>query len=166
MTETTNDNLLIPCCVIPSLSSKKPEDAIREIVDGIRENPEVLDADKLVSEIIARERGDSTAIGLGVAIPHARTDAVRSIVFAVGRSAKGVAFKSKDGKPAHLLLLIGAPVSASREYLSYLAALTRMVRRDDIRRALISANTAEEIQALLRAHFSDRNGSSSHPAAL
>lgn len=149
---------LVPRCVIPSLSAKKPDAAIREIVNHMSDLPEVLDADRLADEVIARERSDSTAIGLGIAIPHARTDAVSETVLAFGRSEKGISFKARDKKPVHLVLLMGIPPTEMDNYIVRLATLSRMLKREEIRVRFMQATSEEDIKALFREYFADRNG--------
>jgi PTS system fructose-specific IIC component len=85
----------------------------------------------------------------GVAIPHARTNAVSATLLAFGRSSPGVDFSSLDGKPSHLVFLIAAPEDAKREYISTLARLSSLLRRDDVRIGLNKAQSLDDVYAVL-----------------
>lgn len=93
-----------------------------------------------------REAQMSTGIGMGIAIPHGKSRAVRSPAVALGRSDRGIDFQSLDDGLVHLVLLLAVPeAAASDEHLRILASLARMLMDEDFRRALLEARTGEEI---------------------
>src|SRR5512133_3709154 len=78
------------------------------------------------SDIIAvlvkqRERGKSTAIGLGMAVPHASSDFVSDVIGNIGRSQKGIEFGAPDGEPVKLVLLFLVPAGQFQKHLNTLA---------------------------------------------
>jgi PTS system fructose-specific IIC component len=97
---------------------------------------------------------ESTGIGLGVAIPHARTRAVSSIVLAFGRSDSGVDFNSLDGKPSHLIFLIAAPEEQKTEYIMTLARLSKLLRKDEVRIGLNKAGSPDDVVRVIMQHES------------
>ncbi|MEO0073183.1 MAG: PTS sugar transporter subunit IIA [candidate division WOR-3 bacterium] len=141
--------LLCREAVILELSSRDKEGVILELAQPLARAGLVSDTDGFVSAILRRENLESTGVGLGVAIPHARTDTVSTTVLAFGRSAVGIDFASLDGKPSHLVFLIAAPESAKRDYISTLAKVSGLMRRGEVRTELNRAKTVEEVYAVL-----------------
>lgn len=141
--------LLSPLAVILNLKSKEKLEAIRELASVLIEQGIINDTDEFFSAILRRENLESTGIGSGVAIPHARTKAVKNIVLAFGRSQDGVDFSSLDGKPSHLIFLIAAPEEKKSEYIITLARLSKILRSEEVRIKLNRAKSPEEILAII-----------------
>ncbi|MEO0004660.1 MAG: PTS sugar transporter subunit IIA [candidate division WOR-3 bacterium] len=141
--------LLRPTAIILSLQSKEKNGVIGELTAPLIAEGLVTDEKEFIAAILRRENLESTGIGFGVAIPHARTDSVKTAVLAFGRSKKGVDFSSLDGKPSHLIFLIAAPEAMKREYIWTLAKLSSLLRRDEVRKGLDDAQTVEEVYAVI-----------------
>ena len=77
----------------------------------------------LIKRVLEREQIETTGIGRGIAIPHARTDAVEGICICLGISPKGISYGSIDDKPVHILILLTASESAHDAYLNTLASV-------------------------------------------
>ncbi len=105
-------------------------------------------------KLLQRERLGTTAIGEGVAIPHARlgTRATPSVIFA--RLAKPVDFGAADGKPVDLVFMLAAPETAGADHLQALAKIARFVRAPRILQRLREARDALELRAIFEAPFS------------
>lgn len=105
--------------------------------------------DEFLDAVQARENEFSTGIGKGIAIPHAKTDAVKipSLVFA--KSNEGIDFDSADEKDSHLFFLIAVPEKSSNEHLKILSKLSRSLMHDELRESLMKATSKEEILDLL-----------------
>jgi len=131
--------------IILNLKSKDKKKIIEELVDAVVKVENVKDRDDFLRTIMEREELESTGIGMGVAIPHCRTDAVNKIVIAFGRSVAGIDFESIDGKPAHLIFLIAAPEKERDRYIKVLAHLSRLLRREEFRKSLMEAITRGEV---------------------
>jgi mannitol/fructose-specific phosphotransferase system IIA component (Ntr-type) len=97
---------------------------------------------------LARERVEATSLGNGVAFPHARTDHVKRLVLAVGRSVEGVTFET-GGEKIHFIFVIGTPRRMVTEYLALVGAMARLLRNEEVRVKLLSAQTAEDFLAAL-----------------
>jgi PTS system nitrogen regulatory IIA component len=86
---------------------------------------------------MAREALGSTAIGQGIAIPHAKSDCVDKLVAAFGLSKKGVDFDSLDGELAYIFFLLVAPRDSAGPHLKALARISRLLKdkyfRDTLR---------------------------------
>jgi len=146
--------LLPRSAIVLNLQSKEKFEVINELVRPLVATGAVTDEPEFVSAIVRRENMESTGIGLGVAIPHARTRAVSSIVLAFGRSDAGVDFNSLDGKPSHLIFLIAAPEEQKTEYIMTLARLSKLLRMDEVRIGLNKAGSPDDIARVILQHES------------
>ena len=138
--------------ILLDLRAGDKDSAIAEIAAALKQNPCVRRFDLFLHDIFERESFSTTGIGNGIAIPHARTEAVSDIVIALGRSAAGVEFDSFDGKPVRLVFLLGTPKRKNLSlYLSVLATLTRLLEGKSFRNRLLDAGTPAEVIAAFRA---------------
>ncbi|MEO0098488.1 MAG: PTS sugar transporter subunit IIA [candidate division WOR-3 bacterium] len=136
--------------VILNIKAKEKVEVIKEMAQVLIDKGLILNTDEFFTEILRRENLESTGIGMGVAIPHARTKAVKDLVLVFGRSEEGVDFASLDKKPSHLLFLISAPEDKKEEYIYTLAKISKLVRKDEVRIKLNKAKTEEELLAIIR----------------
>ena len=146
--------LLPRSAIVLSLQSKEKFEVINELVRPLVTAGAITEESEFVSAIVRRENMESTGIGLGVAIPHARTRAVSSIGLAFGRSDSGVDFSSLDGKPSHLIFLIAAPEEQKTEYIMTLARLSKLLRKDEVRIGLNKAGSPDDIVRVIQQHES------------
>ncbi len=111
-------------------------------------NPAVTNADVLLKELLSRAEMSSVCIAPDVALPHARTPAVKRLVLAVGRSVGPLAFDANH--PAvRLVFLIGTPKQMVTEYLQLVAGLSRMLKNETVRNDLLAAKTEADFRAVL-----------------
>ncbi len=136
--------------VILALAAGDREAAVREIIATMRTPTPVRDRGKLCAHVLAREETQSTFMGHGVALPHARTDCVDDIVLGIGRSAEGIAF-GENGERAQLIFVIGVPTRMVTDYLVCVGALARLTKNAETRRALLEAENAADLIEILRA---------------
>lgn len=132
------------------IRSKEKLAAIKELVDYMVANKLVIDGERFFDALAQRENLESTGIGDGIAIPHARTDAVEDLILVFARSPEGVDFSSIDGKPSHLIFLIASPKNKKSEYIMALAKLSRLLRRQPVREQLRNAQDAKEILNIIK----------------
>jgi nitrogen PTS system EIIA component len=104
---------------------------------------------EVLGAVEEREAVLSTGIGFGVAIPHARSSAVRELSVVCGVSAEPVPYDSIDGEPVRLFFLIVAPEASAGQHVKVLSRIARLVRRDNLRRQLCDAGSAAEFYAAL-----------------
>jgi mannitol/fructose-specific phosphotransferase system IIA component (Ntr-type) len=137
--------------VILRLRSRKPANAIREIVDVLASDISDRRIDKpeaFLEQVLAREQIHPSVAENGVAFPHARTDLVDEIVIGVGRSRAGIPFGENEQR-AHLIFVIGVPDRLLSDYLVCVGTLARLVKDETIRSRLLRAGTPHEfIEAL------------------
>ncbi|HPR15219.1 MAG TPA: PTS sugar transporter subunit IIA, partial [Smithella sp.] len=96
-----------------------------------------------------RENLGSTGIGEGVAIPHGKISNLNDIVVAFGRSEKGIAYDSLDGKPVHLFFLLLAPENSAGQHLKILAKISKMLKDVYFRNKLIAAKSRDELYQII-----------------
>ncbi|MEU9706680.1 fructose-specific PTS transporter subunit EIIC [Streptomyces sp. NPDC047981] len=114
--------------------------AIREMAAMLATTGKVRDLDGLVAAAFAREAQGTTGLGEEIAIPHAKTDAVKAPVVGFARSAEGVEWGSLDGTKARLIFMITVPeAAAGDEHLRILAMLSRKLMDPGFRERLLSA---------------------------
>ncbi len=125
--------------ITTDVKSVKKEDVIKELVDTLVDAGDVekRHRNKLIEALMARESLGSTAIGQGIAIPHAKSDSVTKLVAAFGLSKKGVDFDSLDGEPVNIFFLLLAPQDSAGPHLKALARISRLLKdkyfRDNLR---------------------------------
>lgn len=136
--------------VLLDLHAGDEQEAIRTVAGLFRGHPDVADAAALADEVVEREKLCSTALGHGVAFPHARTGGVRQLVVAVGRSREGVNF-ADAGETVHFVFVIGTPPDRVPPYLALVGYLARQLKSDALRGKLSAADTPEDFLAVLRA---------------
>ena len=129
--------------VILRLRSRKPANAVREIIQLLAANGKIDDADEFLEQVLAREQVHPSAVENGVVFPHARTDVVDQIILGIGRSRAGIPF-GKNGVRARLIFVIGVPQQLVNDYLICVGTLARLVRDDAIHSTLLGAETARE----------------------
>lgn len=125
--------------IITELKSSKKEDVLKEMVDALINSGDIekRHRNKLIDALMARESLGSTAIGQGIAIPHAKSDCVDKLVAAFALTKKGVDFDSLDGELAYIFFLLVAPQDSAGPHLKALARISRLLKdkyfRDTLR---------------------------------
>ena len=133
-------SLLDPTRILLDVQSTKRTAALHEIAALLEPHPDVANFPSFYQELLARERLDTTCLGNEIAIPHARTEHVKQIVIAVGRSTAGVHFENSN-QNVRLLFILGTPKSNPGDYLMLVGSLCRLVKDAPHREALFAATT-------------------------
>jgi mannitol/fructose-specific phosphotransferase system IIA component (Ntr-type) len=139
-------DLLTEQQVILRLRSRKPANAIREIVDVLAADigsRKIGKPEAFLEQMFAREQTHSSVVENGVVFPHARTDLVDEIVIGVGRSHAGIPF-GENQQRAHLIFVIGVPERLLSDYLVCVGTLARLVKDETIRSRLLNVETRRE----------------------
>lgn len=123
---------------------------INELVDLFTADPKVNNMDEMRNAIIDREEIQSTGVGSGFAIPHAKTDGVKEMIAAFGRLPEPIEFESIDEQPVNLVFLMVAQESAVGPHIKMLSRISRLMSKESFRESLINAETAEEIYNLFK----------------
>ena len=123
------------------LKSTTKDGVLEELVKLLRLSNPAREA--LLKTLCAREELGSTGVGRGIAIPHCRSLVVSKVTVAVGRSKKGIGYKSLDKKRAYLFFLIVAPESSSGFHLQVLARIAKILKNSAFRKKLMGASNKE-----------------------
>lgn len=137
--------------VLPNLTANTKRGVIEEMVAFMVASGKFTGKTAAVQALLAREEKMSTGMQNGIAIPHGKTDAVDQLVAAVGIHRAGVDFASMDGKPSHIFIMTLSPENRAGPHIQFLAEISKVLSRPNLREQLLTATTAEEILTLLTA---------------
>jgi len=132
-----------------NLQSKNKSEALAELSEMVIKGPLKLDKRQVYDVLQQREKLGSTGIGDGIAIPHGKLSNLEEIIIAFGRSKKGVAFDSIDGKLVHIFFLLLAPESSTNQHLKILAKICRMLKTVDFRKKLMDAESSNDLYKII-----------------
>ncbi|MBI5267227.1 MAG: PTS sugar transporter subunit IIA [candidate division Zixibacteria bacterium] len=121
-------NLLLERRITLDLKSRTKDDAVRELIDMIRQEGVKLDFESVLGAIREREEIENTSYGHGFAFPHARTDAVGEMFILIGVSRTGLEGKTSDQVPVHVVCLLLTPSTIAKLYLQTLSGLATFAR--------------------------------------
>ncbi|MCF2699297.1 MAG: fructose-specific PTS transporter subunit EIIC [Fusobacterium mortiferum] len=142
-------NLLTLECINLNLKGQTKQEIIDEMVEILYQGGKLNDKEEYKKAILAREAQSSTGLEEGIAIPHAKTSAVKIPSIAFGLSKNGVDYESLDGEPSKLFFMIAAPANASDTHIEILSKLTTMLLDDEIREKLLEVKTEQEVIDIL-----------------
>ncbi|WP_411681507.1 fructose-specific PTS transporter subunit EIIC [Clostridium thailandense] len=137
--------LLTKNTIIVELNSTTKADVIDELTNKLDSAGKLNDKNEFKNAIWERENEFSTGIGEGIAIPHAKTAAVKTPSLAFGRSADGIDYDSLDGNKSHIFFMIAASEGAHNEHLDTLSRLSSMLMNESFKQKLMNAKTENEI---------------------
>ena len=132
----------------PRLQADTREGVIEELLDAICATGVVADRKAALEAVLSRERNLSTGLQSGIALPHARTEAVSRLACAVGLKPDGVDFASIDEQPSRIIVLTLSPLRASAPYLQFISTISKMLN-DQGRAALLACDSAADMYAVL-----------------
>ena len=136
-------------CIVTDLKVRTKSEALRELTHLLFDKRKMGSAAAALDQIMARETTESTGIGKGIAVPHARVPGMKSLACAVGRVPRGLDFTAVDHKPVHLIFLICYPPIQQTTYLNFVATVAKLLSDSDHLQAMLEAETADEMLAVL-----------------
>ena len=101
--------LLSPEIVKVPIESQTKREIIGELIQVLQDAGRLTDVEQVRDAVLTREDMGSTGLEMGIAVPHAKTDAVEELTMSLGIAPSGVDFQSIDGQPSHLFFLLLAP---------------------------------------------------------
>ncbi len=134
---------------VPLTSDNKPA-VLQELVQTLVDAGKVDDFNTVLAAIHEREDKQSTGLEKGIAVPHGKTPAVKSLIVALGISKEGIDFNSMDGEPSKLFFMLIAPPNQPGPHVEALAEIAKLSRSKAFCAALINAVNAREVVELLR----------------
>ncbi|PLR88901.1 PTS fructose transporter subunit IIABC [Bacillus halotolerans] len=134
----------------PTLSGETRDDIIDEMIQKLSRTGMLHSESGFKEAIMNREQEGTTAIGMNIAIPHGKSDAVKKPSVAFGIKRSGIDWNSLDGSEAKLIFMIAVPKdSGGNQHLKLLQMLSRKLMDDSYRERLLSVQTKEEAYKLL-----------------
>lgn len=143
-------DLLSKNFIIADLKGQSKEEVINELIDLFKEDPRVIDLEKVRDAVLEREKIMSTGVGKGFAIPHGKTNAVNDILAAFGKTNQPIEYDSLDGHPVYLVFLLVGKDNLVSKHIKLLSRISRMMNKDEFREKLMKAKTSDEILEIYR----------------
>jgi len=135
--------------IVVGFKSTQKQNILEELIDLAAKTGKIKDRDEALKAVIDREKMMSTGLEHGIAIPHAKTNAVSEIVIAMGVSKEGVDFEAVDEKPSHIFFLLLAPENAAAANVKLLAQIARVTSNAEFRSNIIKAESPAQILEIL-----------------
>ncbi|MNM63600.1 PTS system fructose-specific EIIABC component [compost metagenome] len=126
------------------LGAKNKLEAIDELIDILVKDGKINDKETFRKAVLKREEEFSTGIGMGIAIPHGKSDSVNEAAIVFGKSDQGIDYGSMDDKPAHLFFLIAVPQDSNDIHLRALSQISRKLMHENVRNAIMNSSSFEE----------------------
>lgn len=143
--------------ILPVKANTK-DGVIDELIAKLHAAGRLHSMEGMKEAILAREAQGSTGIGEGIAIPHAKTAAVKIPSISFGYSKEGIDYNSLDGQKAHLFFMIAATADANQAHLQTLARLSELLMDEDLRKQLLQAENAKQVLELISAKEQELDG--------
>jgi len=140
--------------ILLNSKAQKKEEVWEILANNLKEIGAVSDVAKYLEDVAARERKGTTGVGFGVAIPHAKSEAVIRPALVMARLEEPVDVQSLDGSQADLFFLIAAPLQGEDIHLRALSKLARMLMHGSFLESLRAAKTPEEIKEAIEVNES------------
>lgn len=140
-----------PELVAVGLGGGDRDETLAALVGATVRAGRVRDPGPVVANLLSRERAHTTALGSGVAVPHALCPELDASLVVVGIAGEGVDFKAEDGEPVSLFFLLLSPPGASGEHIKLLARVARLARDPGFRSSLRACRSPAEVVEAIRA---------------
>ncbi len=131
--------------VLTDFKSYKKEDIINELIDLYAGNEMVVNLEDVRKAVLDREKVMSTGIGNSFAIPHGKTNSIKDIIAAFGKTIHPVDYEALDGEPVHLVFLLVGKDTLVSKHIKSLSRISRLMNKDDFRQKLVEAKSKSEI---------------------
>jgi len=143
------EDVLSKKTVVVELKGSDKKSVMEELTECLADEKVLSDKDAFLSAIMEREELESTAIGGGIAIPHAKHESVKKIFCALGMVKNGVEFNALDGKPVTAVFMVASPPDLNREYIQVVARAARLLKSDVMMQKIAAATSPQEIMKVV-----------------
>jgi len=135
--------------VTTSLAGSDKNQVIRALLELICQSGKVKDPELALKDVVEHEMAMSTGMENGIAIPHAKTDAVDQLVCCVGITRRKIDFESLDRKPAQIFIMTLSPRDGVGPHIQFLAEISRILKEPKLRKAFLKAKTDQQLLDIL-----------------
>lgn len=129
--------------------SKNKDELIEEMSELLCKNGYLKNKEKFKKDIYKREKLSNTAIGFGIAIPHAKSKYVKECCIGIGISKNGVDYDSVDGEKVNIIFIIAIEGKENDLHLRALADISRKLMHEEFRNKLLQATSEKDIYELM-----------------
>jgi mannitol/fructose-specific phosphotransferase system IIA component (Ntr-type) len=143
-------DLLVEGRVKVPLTGGTKDEILAELVELVAADMGPGVASPILAAVHDREREMTTGFGGGIAIPHGRTPAVDGLGVAAGVTRHPIDYDAVDGEPVRIVFLLVGPETAAGEHVRTLARIARLVRRPEVRNALLDAESVGDFVRVIR----------------
>ncbi|MGM0897999.1 MAG: PTS fructose transporter subunit IIABC [Bacillota bacterium] len=150
--------LLTENTIILDLQAGSKREVLNELIGQLDRAGKLNDKHQFTKDILAREEQSTTGIGDTIAIPHAKSEAVKEPAIAFGRSFEGIDFDSLDGQPAQLFFMIAATAGANDDHLEALSRLATFLMDEKFRVNILEAQSKEQVLDIVSAKETEVDG--------
>ena len=136
--------------MVPELQSRDRMGAIKELVDRLYQMRKITDSLRFLQAVLEREDLESTVLGKGIALPHARSRSVAQPSVALGLSASGIPFHTEaQTEPVHVICMVAVPDVVPAQYVVFLGDLAGFFRLPQFRDGLLDCQTPKDMHRFL-----------------
>ncbi|ALS73991.1 PTS fructose transporter subunit IIA [Planococcus rifietoensis] len=150
--------LLTENTIILDLKAGSKREVLDELAGQLDRAGKLNDKKQFTKDILAREEQSTTGIGDTIAIPHAKSEAVKTPAIAFGRSFDGIDFESLDGQPAQLFFMIAATAGANDDHLEALSRLATFLMDEKFRVNILEAESKQQVLDIVSAKEAEVDG--------
>jgi PTS system fructose-specific IIC component/PTS system nitrogen regulatory IIA component len=137
--------------ILMEMKASSKDEAIEELVDLLCSAYRLKDRDTILEAIRSRETKASTGIGMGLAVPHAKTEAVDRLHVAFGRSVGGIDFESADGEASTLFFIMVSAKDRTGPHIQALAGISRLIKHEEVRNGLMACSDVKDFLSFVAA---------------
>ncbi|MCI5725089.1 fructose-specific PTS transporter subunit EIIC [Fusobacterium sp.] len=135
--------------MIMDLKATSKLEAINEMVKKLKDEGIISDEEMFKDFILKREEKGTTGLGDGIAMPHAKTTAVKIPAVLFAKSKTGVDYEALDGEPVHIFFMIAATEGAHDSHIETLAKLSKMLINDEFVKELMTCENPDKVHELV-----------------
>ncbi|OOE96558.1 PTS fructose transporter subunit IIC, partial [Salinivibrio sp. MA427] len=132
-----------------NLDATSKQAVFNELSQALVDNDRVSDKAAFIADVNAREALGNTGFEAGIALPHAKSDAVTKPGVVIGISRDGIDYGAEDGERSHIFFMIASPTNGGDHHIEVLASLSSKLIEPGFTQALLAANTPSEVMTLL-----------------
>ncbi|MFP4331655.1 MAG: PTS sugar transporter subunit IIA [Alkalispirochaetaceae bacterium] len=135
--------------VTTDLPGTTKHEIIEALMEIVNRSGKIKDKDRALRDVLEHEAQMSTGMENGIAIPHAKTDAVEELVACVGVTKRKIDFECLDRKPSHIFVMTLSPSDGNGPHIQFLAEISRLLKDAKIRKRIVKAKDNRELLDIL-----------------
>lgn len=141
--------VLTPELVTTHLEGHDKRSVIQSLLELLAQSGKVKDMDVALRDLLEHEAKMSTGMENGIAIPHAKSDAVDELIAAIGVTPRKINFECLDRKPAQIFIMTLSPTGTGGPHVQFLKEIGRLLQEKRRRKLMLRAKTSEDLLAAL-----------------